>query len=98
MVGFYHTKVMTLVFIYIIFSLGLNVVVGLSGLLCLGQALFLGIGAYTYALLNTRFGLNFYPGLVVGALFRHSMAGALFALLTLRLRGDYLAIVTLGPE
>ncbi len=94
-VQIYHTKVMTLVFIYIIFALGLNVIVGLAGMLCLGQAFFLGVGAYTYALLNTRLGIGFYPGLLAGAL-SGVAAGFIFALVTLRLRGDYLAIVTLG--
>ncbi len=93
--GIYHTKVLTLVFIYIIFSLGLNVIVGLTGMLCLGQAFFLGVGAYTYALLNTYLGVNFYAGLVAGAAFG-VVAGMVFAIITLRLRGDYLAIVTLG--
>lgn len=93
--GIYHTKVLTLVFIYIIFSLGLNVIVGLTGMLCLGQAFFLGVGAYTYALFNTRMGIGFYPGLVIGTIFGVS-AGILFAIITIRLRGDYLAIVTLG--
>ena len=95
MVNLYHTKVLTLVFIYIIFSLGLNVVIGLTGMLCLGQAFFLGVGAYTYALLNTQFGVGFYSGLLAGA-FTGAIAGLLFSVVTIRLRGDYLAIVTLG--
>ncbi len=93
--GIYHTKILTLVFIYIIFSLGLNIIVGLTGMLCLGQAFFLGVGAYTYALLNTRMGVGFYSGLAAAAVFG-SLAGILFAIVTIRLRGDYLAIVTLG--
>lgn len=95
LVGPYHTRILTLVFIYVIFSLGLNVVVGLAGMLCLGQAFFLGAGAYTYALLNVRAGVDFYVGLPAGAV-AGALAGLIFSLATLRLRGDYLAIVTLG--
>jgi len=84
--------------IYILLALGLNVVVGLAGLLDLGYAAFFAIGAYTYALLASSFydiHVPFWPMLVVGA-----MVAALFGIAlgapTLRLRGDYLAIVTLG--
>ncbi len=91
----YYLDIMTLTGMYIILALGLNIIVGQAGLLNLGYVAFYAIGAYTYAILSTTFGLSFWPGLVAGAL---SAAG--FAVLvgvpTLRLRGDYFAIVTLG--
>jgi ABC-type branched-subunit amino acid transport system permease subunit len=84
--------------IFILLALGLNIVVGLSGLLDLGYAAFFAIGSYTYAFAASPFsGLNFpfwpmlFVGLAVAALF-----GILLGAPTLRLRGDYLAIVTLG--
>ncbi len=80
---------------YAVLALGLNLMVGQTGLLNLGYAAFYAIGAYTYAILSTRFGLSFWPGLAVGAATSAFMA-LLVGLSTLRLRGDYFAIVTLG--
>ena len=81
--------------IYVVLGLGLNIVVGLAGLLDLGYVAFYAVGAYSYALLNYHFGLGFWVALPIGA-----MLGATFGILlgfpVLRLRGDYLAIVTLG--
>jgi branched-chain amino acid transport system permease protein len=81
--------------IYIIAALGLNVVVGLAGLLDLGFVAFVAIGAYTMALLGTRAHWNFWEILPVGVAFA-ALSGLLLGAPTLRLRGDYLAIVTLG--
>jgi len=81
--------------IYIILALGLNVVVGFAGLLNLGFVAFYAIGAYTYALLNTKFGFGFWSALPF-CMALTSAAGFLLAIPALRLRGDYLAIVTLG--
>ena len=81
--------------IYIALGLGLNVVVGLAGLLDLGYIAFYAVGAYAYSLLNLHFGLPFWfalPfGMVVG-----SICGCIIGYPTLKMRGDYLAIVTLG--
>ena len=81
--------------IYIALGLGLNVVVGLAGLLDLGYIAFYAVGAYTYSLLNLHFGMPFWfalPfGMVVG-----SICGCIIGYPTLKMRGDYLAIVTLG--
>ena len=73
----------------------LNVVVGLSGLLVLGYGGFYAIGAYTFALLNHYYGLGFWTCLPIAGLMA-AAAGFLLGFPVLRLRGDYLAIVTLG--
>jgi len=91
----YAQDVATNVLIYICLGLGLNVVVGLCGLLDLGYIAFYGVGAYTYALLNLHYGLSFWLCLPVAA-FLAMIAGSLIGYPTLRMRGDYLAIVTLG--
>lgn len=91
----YERDVMTLACMYAVLALGLNIIVGQAGLLNLGYVAFYAVGAYTYAILNTRFGLPFWPGLVAGAV-ASSFFAALIGLVTLRLRGDYFAIVTLG--
>lgn len=85
----------TMTMIYIILGLGLNVVVGLSGLLVLGYGGFYAIGAYTFALLNHYYGLGFWTCLPLAGLVS-AAAGFLLGFPVLRLRGDYLAIVTLG--
>lgn len=81
--------------IYIILALGLNVVVGFTGLLNLGFVAFYAIGAYSYALLNTRLGMGFWSALPVSVTLA-TAAGFLLAAPAVRLRGDYLALVTLG--
>lgn len=85
----------TLTLIYVMLGLGLNVVVGLSGLLVLGYGGFYAIGAYTFALLNHYFGLGFWQCLPLAGLVAAAF-GLLLGFPVLRLRGDYLAIVTLG--
>ena len=91
----YQTNIMISALIYVMLGLGLNIVVGLAGLLDLGYVAFYAVGAYAYALLNYHFGLTFWMALPIGA-----GLGAAFGILlgfpVLRLRGDYLAIVTLG--
>ncbi|QZN96028.1 high-affinity branched-chain amino acid ABC transporter permease LivM [Symbiopectobacterium purcellii] len=85
----------TLTLIYVMLGLGLNVVVGLSGLLVLGYGGFYAIGAYTYALLNHYYGLGFWQSLPLAGI-AAGLSGFLLGFPVLRLRGDYLAIVTLG--
>ena len=85
----------TLALIYVMLGLGLNIVVGLAGLLDLGYVGFYAVGAYSYALLNQYFGLDFWSGLVMGGLLA-AFFGFVLGFPVLRLRGDYLAIVTLG--
>jgi branched-chain amino acid transport system permease protein len=91
----YYRDILVLTGIYVVLALGLNIVVGLAGLLDLGYAAFYAIGAYTYALLSVHFGLPFWLGLPLGGLMA-GLFGVILGTITLRLRGDYLAIVTLG--
>jgi len=74
---------------------GLNIVVGLAGLLDLGYVAFYAVGAYSYALLSTTFGLSFWICLPLAGLLA-AMWGVILGFPVLRLRGDYLAIVTLA--
>src|SRR5210317_2079507 len=94
-VDIYQTNIMVLALIFVVLGLGLNVTVGLAGLLDLGYVAFFAVGAYTYGVLNSFFGFGFWISLPIGGLM-----GALFGIALgfpiLRLRGDYLAIVTLG--
>jgi len=85
----------TTVLIYVMLGWGLNVVVGLAGLLDLGHAAFYAVGAYAYALLSTQFGWGFWTALPVAGLIS-AVFGLALGWPSLRLRGDYLAIVTLG--
>ncbi len=91
----YQTNILISALIYVVLGLGLNITVGLAGLLDLGYVAFYAVGAYAYALLNHHFHLGFWAVLPVGGIL-----GAFFGILlgfpVLRLRGDYLAIVTLG--
>ncbi|ABC28122.1 ABC-type branched-chain amino acid transport system, permease component [Hahella chejuensis KCTC 2396] len=89
------SDIATLALIYVILGLGLNIVVGLAGLLDLGYVAFYAVGAYSYALLSQYFGLSFWVCLPIGALLAATF-GFLLGFPVLRLRGDYLAIVTLG--
>ena len=94
-VDFYQTSILVKFMIWIMLGLGLNIVIGLAGLLDLGFVAFYAVGAYAYALLNHHFAMSFWTVLPIGM-----GLGALFGILlgypVLRLRGDYLAIVTLG--
>jgi ABC-type branched-subunit amino acid transport system permease subunit len=91
--GLYHHYLIS--GIYIILALGLNVVVGFTGLLNLGFVAYYAIGAYSFALLNTKLGLGFWSAMPLSAMIT-VIAGFLFAVPAVRLKGDYLAIVTLG--
>lgn len=91
----YQTSIMTTALMYVVLGLGLNIVVGLAGLLDLGYVAFYAVGAYTYALLYHFFGVGFWVALPLGGLLA-AVFGILLGIPVLRLRGDYLAIVTLG--
>jgi branched-chain amino acid transport system permease protein len=83
------------ILIYVMLGWGLNIVVGLAGLLDLGYAAFYAVGAYSYALLAKNFGLTFWMLLPLSGILA-AFWGILLGFPVLRLRGDYLAIVTLA--
>lgn len=91
----YLLTVAILGLIYVLLGLGLNIVVGLAGLLDLGYVAFYAIGAYGLALGYEYLGLGFWSMLPIAALLA-AFAGALLGFPVLRMHGDYLAIVTLG--
>jgi branched-chain amino acid transport system permease protein len=91
----YQMDVLTMAGLYVVLALGLNIVVGFAGLLDLGYAAFYAVGAYSYALLSTHFSVSFWLALPLGAFFAGCF-GFILGVITLRLKGDYLAIVTLG--
>ena len=93
--NFYHVNVMVSALIFVVLGLGLNITVGLAGLLDLGYIAFFAVGAYTYALLSKNFDLGFWTCLPLGGLMG-MLFGVVLGFPILRLRGDYLAIVTLG--
>lgn len=93
--SFYQTNIMISALLYVMLALGLNIVVGLAGQLVLGYVAFYAIGAYTYGLLHQYFGLGFWTCLPIGG-FLTVLFGLGLGFPVLRLRGDYLAIVTLG--
>ena len=98
MLGPYWVRILDFCLLYAVLALGLNIVVGYAGLLDLGYIAFYAVGAYLFALLaSPHFDLHWSPWLILplGAM-AAGLAGALLGAPTLRLRGDYLAIVTLG--
>jgi len=103
-----YMGVATMVGIYVTMAIGLNIVVGLAGLLDLGFVAFFAVGAYTYSIFATPQAANFMPFgeyplagesfwmfLVIGGIMA-AIAGVLIGVPVLRVKGDYLAIVTLG--
>ncbi len=91
----YILDVAILVLMYVMLGWGLNIVVGLAGLLDLGYVAFYAVGAYGYALLALHFNMGFWESLPLAGLFA-AFFGIILGFPVLRLRGDYLAIVTLG--
>ncbi|MGN6448511.1 MAG: high-affinity branched-chain amino acid ABC transporter permease LivM [Brucella intermedia] len=83
------------ILIYVMLAWGLNIVVGLAGLLDLGYVAFYAVGAYSYALLSSYFGLSFWMLLPIAGILAATW-GVILGFPVLRLRGDYLAIVTLA--
>ncbi|HEU4352958.1 MAG TPA: ABC transporter ATP-binding protein [Burkholderiales bacterium] len=97
-IGTTWVRIANYAILYVLLALGLNIVVGFAGLLDLGYIAFYAVGAYTYALLaSPQFGLHlpFWVILPIGAAIAASF-GVILGAPTLKLRGDYLAIVTLG--
>jgi branched-chain amino acid transport system permease protein len=97
-IGVYWNQVLGSIGLFVILGLGLNIVVGFAGLLDLGYVGFYAIGAYTIAVLTSPsnpYNWGFWPALPI-AMITAAIAGTLLGIPVLRLRGDYLAIVTLG--
>lgn len=91
----YLLDLAVLVLTYVMLGWGLNIVVGLAGLLDLGYVAFYAVGAYSYALLSTTFGLSFWICLPLAGILA-AFWGMMLGFPVLRLKGDYLAIVTLA--
>jgi branched-chain amino acid transport system permease protein len=91
----YVLEILANSFFYIVLCLGLNIVVGFAGLLDLGYAAFFAVGAYTTGILTSHYGWNFWLTIPAAVVFS-IIAGVIIGGPTLRLRSDYLAIVTLG--
>ncbi len=91
----YLLRVWMLLLIYALIALGLNLVVGLAGLVSLGQAGLLAIGAYTTAILTTKLGFGFVPALVA-SMGLSAVFGVLLAYPTVRVKGVYLAVITIA--
>lgn len=91
----FYINLLILVGIYVILTLGLSIIVGNVGLLSMGYAAYFAIGAYTTAILSVKFGMSYWLTIPF-ALIATGIAGILVGWPTLRLRGDYLAMVTIG--
>lgn len=91
----YIVRIMCVMCMYTVYGFALNILLGHMGLMSLGQAGFIGIGAYTASILMTQFGWNFFLAALAGSLMA-GIFGVIIGLPTLRLQGSYLAIVTIG--
>ncbi len=91
----YILDIMVIISINIILAMSLNLINGITGQFSLGHAGFMAIGAYGSAILADTYGYNIYMAMVMGAILA-ALIGVLIGFPVLRLRGDYLAIVTLG--
>ncbi|MGR6835143.1 branched-chain amino acid ABC transporter permease [Syntrophomonas erecta] len=91
----YYLRILILIGINIILALGLNIITGVTGQLSMGHAGFMSLGAYTSAILSLQLGVPFWIALLGGA-FMAAFFGFLIGIPTLRLEGDYLAMVTIG--
>ncbi len=94
-IGNYGLSILIMALIYVLLGLGLNIVVGMAGLLDLGFVAFYAVGAYTFALGSEYFNLGFWFALPLGAILAAAF-GFFLAFPVLKMHGDYLAIVTLG--
>ncbi|MGI5921124.1 MAG: branched-chain amino acid ABC transporter permease [Syntrophomonadaceae bacterium] len=91
----YYLRIMVLIGINLILALGLNLITGVTGQLSMGHAGFMSIGAYTAAIMSVQFGTPFWVALLGGSLMA-AILGFIIGIPTLRLEGDYLAMVTIG--
>ena len=93
--NFYITNILNIAGIYIIVSVGLNLLIGFTGQISMGHAAFYGVGAYTSALLAVNFGVPFWGGLIIGGVLAF-MFGIVMGLPSVKLNDAYLALVTIG--
>lgn len=91
----YWLQVINLALLYAIMALGLNFMTGRAGLVCLGYAAFVAIGAYVVGILTLKIGISFWPALLLAGL-AASLFGILLGLPALRVKGHYLALVTIA--
>ena len=91
----YFFNILILGGLFSILSISLNIACGYAGILSLAHAAFYGIGAYTVGLLTVKAGMPFWPAFLLGGVFS-ALLGLLIGIPTLRLKGDYLLIATLG--
>ncbi len=91
----YFTTIGTIVGIYIILALSLNIISGLAGQPSLGHAAFFGIGAYSNAMLTLKLGISFWLALPL-AMAIAGLTGAVVGIISLRIKGDFLAVTTIG--
>lgn len=97
MVGPYYISVLNLIGIAIIGAIGLNILVGFTGQISIGQGAFMGVGAYAAGILTATLGWSFWIALPIGGLVA-AVIGGLFGIPSLRLKGLYLAIATLAAQ
>lgn len=91
----YFLRIILIIGVNIILALGLNLITGVTGQLSMGHAGFMSLGAYTSAILTMNYGVSFPLALLAGSL-AAALFGFIIGLPTLRLQGDYLAMVTIG--
>jgi branched-chain amino acid transport system permease protein len=91
----YFLSILNLIIIYSILCMGLNLILGFTGLLSLGHAAFYGVGAYTTAILMTRYGFGFVSAFFISAILA-MLTGIVIALPTRKVRGDYFCLITLA--
>jgi branched-chain amino acid transport system permease protein len=91
----YFMRTVTVIVLYVVLALSLNIVIGFAGQLSIGHAAFYAVGAYTTAILTVMLHVNFFIAMIASALVA-GLFGLLLGTPTLRLKGDYLAIVTIG--
>jgi branched-chain amino acid transport system permease protein len=91
----FYSNMLTLMIINIILAVSLHLVIGITGQFSIGHAGFLAVGAYVSAIITMKFELPFVLAIIIGGIVA-ALAGLLVGIPTLRLRGDYLAIATLG--
>ena len=95
MIGKYYLSVLTLIWIWAIATVGLNILFGYTGLLSLGHSAFIGIGAYAFGLLTVKAGLAFWPSFLLAVIIS-GMLGFLIGIPSLRAKGQHFVLVSLG--